>query len=335
MLLTRSLPLVPGTAVAAALAGAAMALHGLPGLSAVSPLVLAVGLGMAVRGAAGVPDSLRPGLSFAVRPLLRLAVVLLGAQLTVGQVMGLGGAGLAVVAASLAASLWFSAWLGRRLGVEQRLARLIGAGTSICGASAVLAVNSVTRAEEEDVAYAIACVTLCGTAAMLLYPLLAGPLGLDAHGFGLWAGASIHEVAQAVATAFQDGSEAGEVGTVAKLSRVLLLAPVVIGLGLAASRTAVAPAADGTVAKRPPVVPGFVAGFLLLIALNSLGLLPGWVRAAAGMVAPVLLTMALAAMGLDANPAALRAKGLRPFLLAVGASLFLALFSLTGILWFC
>ncbi|CAO3419010.1 YeiH family protein [Azospirillum doebereinerae] len=323
------LPLVPGVAVSALLAGTAFLTVAGFGWRAVSPLVLAVLLGMALRAVVGGREVLRPGLTFTVRPLLRGAVVLLGAQVTAAQVWTLGGAGLAVVAASLAASLWFTGQLGRLLGVEPRLARLIGAGTSICGASAVLAVNSVTRAEEEDVAYAIACVTLCGTLSMLVYPLMAEALALNPQDFGLWAGASIHEVGQAVATAFQDGREAGEIGTIAKLWRVMLLAPVVVGLGVLLARR------GGTMTGTAPApLPWFVAGFIGLIALNSAGLVPEVMRLAAGQVAPFLLAMALGAMGLDADPAKLLARGPRPLLLGLGATLFLACFSLAGILWF-
>lgn len=329
MIENRFARLLPGVALSALLASvASLTVAGL-GWRTVSPLVLAVLFGMALRGVTGGRDALRPGIAFTVRPLLRAAVVLLGAQVTVEQVGTLGAAGLAVVAASLAASLWFTGRLGRALGVEPRLARLIGAGTSICGASAVLAVNSVTRAEEEDVAYAIACVTLCGTLSMLVYPLLAEALALNPHVFGLWAGASIHEVGQAVATAFQDGREAGEIGTIAKLWRVMLLAPVVLALGMALVRR------GGAAAGSPPVpVPWFVAGFLGLIALNSAGLLPEAARSVAGQVAPFLLAMALGAMGLDADPSKLLAKGPRPLLLGLGATLFLASFSLAGILCF-
>ncbi|MBP2229160.1 putative integral membrane protein (TIGR00698 family) [Azospirillum agricola] len=321
--------LFPGIAVSALLAGAASALVAAFGWHSVSPLLLAVLLGMALRAVVGARESLRPGVAFTVRPLLRGAVVLLGAQVTAAQVGTLGVAGLAVVAASLAASLWFTGRLGRALGVEPGLARLIGAGTSICGASAVLAVNSVTRAEEEDVAYAIACVTLCGTLSMLAYPLLAEALALNPHVFGLWAGASIHEVGQAVATAFQDGQEAGEIGTLAKLWRVMLLAPVVVTLGATLARRG-GRGADGG----PAPLPWFVAGFLGLIALNSAGLLPEAARHWAGQAAPFLLAMALGAMGLDADPSKLLARGPRPLLLGLGATLFLASFSLIGILCF-
>src|SRR5262249_55721968 len=125
----------------------------------------------------------------------------------------------------------FTVWLGRQLSVDRKLTELIAAGTSICGASAVVATNTVTRASDEDVAYAVACVTVFGSASMLLYPVTAGLLQLTPHAFGLWAGASIHEIAQVVAAAFQNGVDAGNYGTIAKLSRVMLLAPLVLALG--------------------------------------------------------------------------------------------------------
>jgi uncharacterized integral membrane protein (TIGR00698 family) len=324
----------PGVALSAALAVVAFALAQALGWRALSPLVLAVLLGMTARRLLGPGgrEAARAGVAFTVRPLLRVAVVLLGAQVTVGRIGALGGAGLAVVAASLAVSLWFTGRLGRALGVEPRLARLIGAGTSICGASAVLAVNSVTGAEEEDVAYAIACVTLCGTLSMLVYPLLAEALALNPHVFGLWAGASIHEVGQAVATAFQNGREAGETGTIAKLWRVALLAPVVVGMGATLARRGGVGSGPAS-GQRPTPLPWFVAGFLILIAANSVGLVPETARGWAGQAAPFLLAMALGAMGLDADPAKLLARGPRPLLLGVGATLFLASFSLLGIVW--
>ncbi len=129
------------------------------------------------------------------------------------------------------ATFAFTIWTGKWLGVAPKLAQLIAAGTSICGASAVIATNTVTSADDEDVAYSVACVTVFGSVAMFSYPLLRGLVHLDPQSFGLWAGASIHEIAQVVAAAFQDGQKAGEFGTIAKLSRVMLLAPMVIAIG--------------------------------------------------------------------------------------------------------
>lgn len=315
--------LAPGLLLAVLVATAAFGLHLLPGLRALSPLILAIVVGVAVGNLVSTPSRARAGLAFAMRRVLRLAVVLLGLQLTAAQVAEVGVNGLAVIAASLGATFLFTVRLGRRLGVDARLAELIAAGTSICGASAVIAANTVTRAPDEDVAYAVACVTVFGSLAMLAYPLLPGLLDLGPRAYGLWAGASIHEVAQVVAAAFQAGREAGEFGTVAKLSRVMMLAPVVLALGALAARRP----RGGEATGRPPL-PWFVLGFVALVGVNSLVAVPAEIKAGAAQLTTALLTLSLAAMGLETSLPKLRAKGLRPLLLGAAASAFIALFSL-------
>ncbi|HEY8332760.1 MAG TPA: putative sulfate exporter family transporter, partial [Tardiphaga sp.] len=230
-LATRRAGMIPGLALAATVAVSAYALRQLPGLASFSPMILAIVIGMAFHNLVGTPAQAKAGVAFAMRRLLRFAIVLLGLQLTVSQVIEVGGRGVGIIVATLVATFAVTVWMGRLLGVERRLAQLIAAGTSICGASAVIATNTVVEAPDEDVAYAIACVTVFGSVAMFLYPLLPGLLQLDPHAFGLWSGASIHEIAQVVAAAFQNGQSAGEFGTVAKLTRVMLLAPMVIALG--------------------------------------------------------------------------------------------------------
>ena len=218
--------------------------------------------------------------------------------------------------------------MGELLGVNRKLAQLIAAGTSICGASAVIATNTVTNAPDEDVAYAVACVTVFGSVAMFVYPFFPELLHLDPHAFGLWTGASIHEIAQVVAAAFQDGQKAGEFGTIAKLSRVMLLAPMVIALGLMATRAAKKndPAADAASA-RPPM-PWFVLGFVALVGINSVVSIPAGAKVWIVAVTTFLLSIALAAMGLETDIRKLTAKGFRPALLGAFAFLFIACFSL-------
>ncbi len=206
--------------------------------------------------------------------------------------------------------------------MERGLAELIAAGTSICGASAVIATNTVTRAADEDVAYAVACVTVFGSLSMFLYPALPGLLHLDAHHFGLWSGASIHEVAQVVAAAFQDGRDAGEFGTIAKLSRVMLLAPLVLCLGFVAARRG----RDHVKARAP--LPWFVFGFIALIGVNSLGVVPVEAKQVLVPATAFLLTVALAAMGLETDIGKLRARGLRPLALGAASWVFISGFSL-------
>ncbi|WP_425531972.1 YeiH family protein [Ancylobacter koreensis] len=315
---------MPGLLLAGAIAGAAFGLRQLPVLGLLSPMILAIVIGMGFHNLVGTPARAKPGVAFAMRRILRFAIILLGLQLTAAQIVEVGASGFAVIALTLVATFLFTTILGRLMGVEKGLAQLIAAGTSICGASAVIATNTVTRAPDEDVAYAVACVTIFGSVAMFLYPALPGLLGLDAHAYGLWTGASIHEIAQVVAAAYQEGQAAGEFGTIAKLSRVMLLAPVVLTLGFLATRRA-GPDASG--AARPPV-PWFVLGFIAMIGVNSVISIPAEAKAALVWLTTFLLSMALAAMGLETDFAKLRAKGLRPFLLGLAAFAFIAVFSL-------
>jgi uncharacterized integral membrane protein (TIGR00698 family) len=319
--LQSALAVVPGLALTAAIAAAAFGMRALPGVSALSPMILSIVIGIVVHNVFRTPAMAKPGVTFSLRRILRGAIILLGMQLTAQQVVGVGGAGIAVITVTLLATFLFTIYAGRLLGVDAKLAQLIGAGTSICGASAVIATNTVTRASDEDVAYAVACVTVFGSIAMFAYPLLIGALHLDPHAFGLWAGASIHEIAQVLAAAYQDGTQSGDFATIAKLTRVMMLAPVVLTLGLLLRSR------GGQAQARVPM-PWFVLGFIALIILNSVVAIPAAIKAPVGLVTTFGLSMALAAMGLETDIRKLRAKGLRPLLLGLLAFLFISGFSL-------
>lgn len=317
--------LAPGLALTGGIAALAFALRLIPGVATLSPMILAILLGIGFHNLFGTPASARSGVNFTARRVLRFAIVLLGLQLTVAQVAEIGVTGLAIIVVVLVANFIFTKWLGKLLEVDWRLAELIGAGTSICGASAVVATNTVTGGSDEDVAYAVACVTIFGSAAMFIFPLLQMPFELDARSYGLWAGSSIHEIAQVVAASFQGGGEAGHVGTVAKLSRVVMLAPLVIALGIAArGRVQQGPRRN---AKSPPV-PWFVFGFIALIAVASLVPIPPVALSWIAQSTAFLLTAALAGLGLETNLRKLVAKGISPILLGGASACFIATLSL-------
>lgn len=318
--------IVPGVFLTALVMAAAFGLRQIPQLSAFSPLILAIVVGMAFHNVIGTPVRAKAGVTFALRKILRFAIILLGLQLTAAQIAQVGATGIAVIALTLIATFLFTTWLGSLLGVERGLTQLIAAGTSICGASAVIATNTVTNAHDEDVAYAVACVTVFGSIAMFVYPLLPAVLNLNPHAYGLWSGASIHEIAQVVAAAFQDGREAGEFGTIAKLSRVAMLAPMVIALALMARRRNRKAGGHATSTRAP--MPWFVLGFIALVGVNSVVIIPAEIKAALVTLTTILLTMALAAMGLETDFGKLRAKGLRPLMLGATAFIFIASFSL-------
>ncbi|WP_081492409.1 MULTISPECIES: YeiH family protein [Bradyrhizobium] len=319
-----ALAIVPGVALAATIAVVANMMRSIPAVATFSPMILAIAIGMAVRNLAGTPALARAGISFSMRRLLRLAIVLLGFQITLTQLATVGTKGILIVAGTLVATFGFTLAAGRALGVERKLTQLIAAGTSICGASAVVATNSVTEASDEDVAYAIACVTIFGSIAMFVYPMLPRLLHLDADAYGLWSGASIHEIAQVAAASFQNSQRAGEMATVAKLARVMLLAPVVLTLSVV-TRASAQPA--GGKSARPPI-PWFAIGFVAIAALNSVVCIPAGLRSATITFSTFLLTMALAAMGLETDVSKLYAEGLRPAMLGGLAFLFIAAFSL-------
>lgn len=304
--------LLPGLTVVCAIAVLATLLRRLPGLSMLSPLMLAVLAGMAIGHLYRLPARCQPGIAFAGRHILRLAIVLLGMQLSVTQILAIGFEGILIVVCVVATTFIAIVWMGALLGVDARLAGLLAAGTSICGASAVAAMSTVNRASEEDVTYAMAVVTVLGTLLMFLLPVAGHAFGLDERAFGIWAGASIHEVAQVTGAAFQYGSVAGEIGIVVKLTRVVMLAPLVMIVGLWLHQRRSTSTEDA-----PSAFPLFVLGFIAAVALNSLAPMAADVRAGLMSFTTFLMAMALGALGLQAHAGRLLAKGMRP--LALGA----------------
>jgi uncharacterized integral membrane protein (TIGR00698 family) len=320
---------LPGLALTLVLATAAWWLHKVPQVSAISTLMLAILLGMIVRNTFGVQAAWQPGIRFSMRRLLRLAIMLLGFQLSMHQIWQVGGLGFLIVLATLVSTFLFTLWLGKQLGVSRKLTELIASGTSICGASAVVATNTVTEGSDEDVAYAIAVITAFGTASVLLYPLAGSFLGMPASAYGLWTGSSIHEIAQVIAAAFQGGTVSAQYGAISKLSRVMLLAPVVFTMGMVATRRRCAAGDTQNNQQSKTPVPWFLLGFLAMILVNSSGLLSAAWTARLVMVNQFLLALALAAMGLETSVRKLRSAGLKPFLLGSGAWCFISILSLS------
>ncbi len=342
----------PGLLVAG---GAALVALGVSLLApTVSALLVAIVLGVVAANGGLLPAVTRPGLDVASRRLLRLGIVLLGLHVSLTQIADLGVGVVAVAVAVVASGFATAELLGRRLGLRAGQRLLIGAGMSICGAAAVAAVEGVVRERaggvvreraggvvreragggdarhEEDVVTAVALVVVLGTAMIAVVPLVAGAVGMAQRPAGLWAGASIHEVAQVVAAGGIIGGAALQAAVVVKLTRVLLLAPVVALLGLRVRRDG--PAGVGAVGRRPPLVPLFVVGFLGAVLVRTAGVLPTAALDAASLVQTLLLAAAMFALGTGVRAATLRRVGGRPVLLAAATTLVVALVGLAGIL---
>ncbi|MET7716832.1 putative sulfate exporter family transporter [Streptomyces sp. NPDC005407] len=281
------------------------------------------GVRSVVRGAA------RPGLSYAGKRLMRIGIVLLGLKLSLGDVLGLGWATVAMVLGVVAATFLGTWWLGRRMGLPGDQPLLIAAGYAICGASAIGAVSEATDSDERDAAASVALVTLCGTLAIAVLPLLQQPLGLSDAEFGRWVGASVHDVGQVVATAQTAGSGALGEAVLVKLMRVALLAPLVAAVALSVRRSR---RAGTTAQKRLPIVPLFVVGFLAMVALRCTGLLPSTAIDAAQHAQEVLLVAALFGLGSAVDLPTLTRTGGRVAALGLCAWVVVAGVSYAGVL---
>ena len=311
---------VPGLAVVGLLAVVAFTVAERVDLS---PLVVGIALGALIANVVTLPDTLTPGIAFAARSLLRLGIVVLGLRLSLGDLAGLGADGLVVVAMVVTVTFFGTQWLARRLGVDPQLGLLVATGYSICGASAIAAVNGVVHADEEETAYAITLVTICGTLSIFVLPAIADVIGLAGADFGMWVGGAVHDVGQVVATASHGDAAAVEAATVVKLTRVVLLAPLVAMVALAARRRSTASlsaaAAEPLDQRHPPLLPLFVIGFLAAIVVRSTGVLSDGTLDVAADVEKWLLTFALVGMGLHVRVARMRRLGARPLALGLVA----------------
>jgi uncharacterized integral membrane protein (TIGR00698 family) len=314
----------PGLALAGA--GVAVSLSAHAAFRSLPPLVFCVALGIAFANLARVPAVATPGLAIAAGPILKLGVVLLGLDLVFPDILALGLRALIVVVAVVAITFFGTRWAGRRLGVSDDLSLLVATGFSICGVSAIAAANGVIEAEEDEVAFSVALVTLCGTLAIVTLPPLRGPLGLDDPQFGAWVGASVHDVAQVVATSSTAGSVALATAVVVKLTRVMLLAPLVAIIAVRHRRPQ-----GSTGGKRPPLVPPFIVAFVGMVVIASLGIIPDSTIHRIDDLRTVLLGLALFALGTRVDVGRLRKIGPRPLVLGLASWLLIAVVAFVGV----
>ena len=341
---------LPGIALAAT-AGVASTIAGsfLPGMS---PLLLAIIVGIIVANLVPLPAATAPGMTYSSKTLLRAGIVLLGLQVVLGDIVGLGIGMIAVVVVIVAGGILGTLLIGRLLGTPPVLTILVACGFSICGAAAVGAVAGVVDPEQkkdEDAVTAVALVVLFGTLMIPLLPVTAGLLGLDTTTAGLWAGGGVHEVAQVVAVGGVLGGGALTVAVIVKLARVLMLAPVIAVLSIRArraagratdlesghgtGRSAALPSPTGNhPTTLPPIVPLFVAGFLAMVLVRSFVPLPEVVLTTAGLAQTLLLSTAMFALGCGVKIRNLVHVGIRPFILAALSTLLVAGLALGGVL---
>jgi len=342
-----------GFLLALVIAVGAYWLHGLWDMA--DPMLVAILIGVLIRNTTGLSGRFMVGVKWCVLTLMPLGIILMGARLNFFDVVRTSAKALVISVICVALALSMTIWMCRRIGVGQKLGILIGIGTAICGGTAIAVVAPVIEADENDTAFAITTVTLFGLVAVFVMPLLGHAFGMSQLEFGVWAGTSIHQTPQVVAAGFSYGPVAGDVATIVKLVRVLLLAPISIGLSIWYARTKRAQqiAHVTKVGKLTTLFPPFILGFVLLALAATLNLLPDFTLHLkesflwdAGDVHVVLakrvtwlstfiLTIAMGAVGMGVDLRGLQKIGLKALYVGLAAAVLLAIFSfalLQGIL---
>lgn len=275
------------------------------------------------------PQVLDRGITFCGKKILQYSIIFIGFGMNIGTVLRTGGQSLLVMLCTIAASLLTAYFVGKALKVLGNTATLIGVGTSICGGSAIAATAPVIDADDKEVAYSISTIFLFNILAVFIFPALGRAFGMTDTGFGVWAGTAINDTSSVVAAGFAFSDTAGELATIVKLTRTLMIIPITLILALWRTRKIKAQggaaASEYSVAK---IFPWFVIGFLLTAIINSTGLLPGAESSFLNDLGKFGIMVAMAGIGLNTNLKSLFKNGLRPIILGLCCWFMVAVVSL-------
>ena len=260
------------------------------------------------------PERVERGLAFTARGVLQYSIVLLGFSLDLGVVARIGAHSLGVMVFTIAAALLTAYLMGRLLRLDARIATLVGVGTAICGGSAIAAAAPVIDANEEEVAFSISTIFLFNIIAVFLFPVLGHLMRMSQQDFGLWAGTAVNDTSSVVAAAFSYGDDAGRYATVVKLTRTLMIIPIVLVLALVRMRSG---AGHGAAVNVKRIIPWFVVAFLAASLLRTVVRMPAGTASSLSEVGKFGICVAMAAIGLRSNPLKLVRRGAGPILLGL------------------
>lgn len=295
-------------------------------------VVLAMLGGIAIKNALALPVAVQPGIGFTLKYLLRGAIILLGSTLSVVAIVKNGAHTLLLILVLFSTAMVLGLLLARLFRLPGVIGLLIGAGTAICGGTAILALSPLARARDEETAYAIATIFTFNIVALLTYPIIGHAMQLSQTAFGSWAGTAVNDTSVVIATGYVYGHAAGTVATVVKLTRTLLLVPLAVAVGLRYAQADASDRAETGIARRAlRVMPWFVFGFVGMALLNSVGAIPAPAGSLLSSAAGFLIVMVLGAVGLSVDLRAIMRLGLRPISVGVSLAGVMGVLSLTFI----
>lgn len=307
--------LLPGFIAALIIAAVAKYLESLLPIPLIGASVIALFIGMFLNPWMGKQKAFQPGLKFTSKKILKFAIILLGASLSIGVVLNVGKMSLAVMCFTLLTCFGGGYFCGKALGLNWKLSNLISAGTGICGGSAIAAIAPVIDAEDSDIAYAMSATFLFDMAMILLFPIMGRAMGLSDTAYGLWAGTAVNDTSSVVAAGYAYSEAAGDFATMVKLTRTLAIIPTVLVFSLIEAhlkQKANGVNAEGRKVNILSLFPWFIVGFVALAILNSFGVIPAVVSAGAKTLSKFLMVAALAAIGLGTSFKEMRKSGAAP-----------------------
>ena len=305
---------LPGFMISVIIAAIAKYLESLLPIHVIGASVIALFLGMIVNNFYR-PDYLKAGIKFTSKKVLKFAIILLGASLSVNVILNVGKLSLVVMVFTLLTCFGGGYFIGKALGLNWKLSNLISAGTGICGGSAIAAIAPVIDAEDSDIAYAMSATFLFDMAMIILFPIMGKMLGLSDMAYGLWTGTAVNDTSSVVAAGYAYTEAAGDFATMVKLTRTLSIIPTVLVFTFINLRLKSKVGAEGgKKVKVWSLFPWFIVGFLALAAVNSFGLIPANVSSVAKDVSKFLMVCALAAIGLGTSFKEFKKSGAKPML---------------------
>lgn len=306
----------PGLLIAVAVAAAARFLEGLLPIHLIGASVIALFIGMGINALYKPGGMVAKGLRFTSKKVLKLAIILLGASLSMGAILTVGRLSLTVMLFTLLTCFGGGYLVGRALGLNWKLSNLISAGTGICGGSAIAAIAPVIDARDEDIAYAMSATFLFDMVMILVFPFLGQWLHMSDMAYGLWAGTAVNDTSSVVAAGYAYSEAAGDFATMVKLTRTLSIIPTVLIFSFinVREKRRLNVSGEGARVNVLSLFPWFIAGFLGLAVLNSAGVIPQAVSSAMKDLSKFLMVAALAAIGLNTDFREMRKSGMKPML---------------------
>lgn len=318
------LVILPGLILSSIIAISSIGIHKL--YKPVSAVAIAMIAGLLLRNFVTIPNICMPGIKFSVKRILRFAIILLGIRLSFLDVIQTGGEAIGIIVICILLTLFLVTFLAKKFNLPAKLGTLIGVGTCICGNSAIMATAPVIDAEDEDVSFAVATITLFGVLSVLTYPLIGHLLTMTDTKFGIWAGTAINDTSQVVTAGFIYSEPAGNIATVVKMTRNLFMAPVIIIMSILYSRSKTEQSQNNKIDWKK-TFPLFVLGFVIMAILRTFSVFPpeivGFIKETAGF----LIVVAIAAAGMGTSFASMKKTGLRPFYVGLIASLIMGIAS--------